>query len=58
MHQDRARPKAGKSLREKMQTVDVYIGQDAPGAGGPPDDRAALAQAIVRAGKRRRGEEP
>jgi hypothetical protein len=50
------RPK-GKSLREKMQNVAINIGLDAPGDGGAaPDNRAALARAIVEAGKKRRGE--
>ena len=47
-------PSAKAPLRERMENVKVDIGQDA--VGGPPDDRAALAQAIVLAGKRRRGE--
>jgi hypothetical protein len=49
--------KGDKSLREKMENVRVDIGPDPGGDGGPPDSRAALAQAIVRAGRRRRGEE-
>jgi hypothetical protein len=49
--------KAGPSLRQKMESVKIDIGQDAPGAGGPTDDRAAMAQRIIAAGRKRRGEE-
>lgn len=59
MHRESTRPKKGaKSLREKMESVAINIGPDAPGAGAPSDDKAAMAQAIIRAGRRRRNEEP
>jgi hypothetical protein len=49
---------SGRSLRERMQSVKIDVGPDGPGEGGAaPDNRAQLAQAIVRAGRRRRGEE-
>jgi hypothetical protein len=51
-------PKGGKSsLRERMQSVKVDVGLDPADVPGPSDSRAALAAAIVRAGRRRRGEE-
>jgi uncharacterized protein (DUF4415 family) len=57
MYEQAARPK-GKPLREKMAGVgEIGVGPDAPGVGGPSDDKAAMAQAIIRAGRRRRGEE-
>ena len=56
LHAQATKPR-GRPLREKMQGVDINIGQDAPNAGGPADGRAELAAAIVRAGRRRRGEE-
>jgi hypothetical protein len=53
------KPKGGRPLRERMESVKIDVGLD-PGdvPGGPSDGRAALAQAIVRAGRRARGEEP
>jgi hypothetical protein len=51
------RGKGGPSLREKMQNVRIDVGQDAPGEGGAaPDNRSALAAAIIAAGKKRRNE--
>lgn len=50
-----AHPKGRKTLRERMQGVDVNIGLDA--VDGAPNDKAAMAAAIVRAGRRRRNEE-
>ena len=41
-------------LRERMENVKVEVGQDA--AGGPANETAAIAQAIIMAGKKRRGE--
>ena len=49
------KPKAGKTLRERMEGVEVKVGPDGPN-GQAPDDRAALAAAIIQAGKRRRNE--
>ena len=49
------RLKGGKPLRERMADVKVDIGRDVVSA--PSDDKAAMAAAIVRAGRRRRGEE-
>ena len=49
-------PKGRKTLREKMAGIEVSVGQDAPDAGGPSDGRAALAAAIIAAGKKRRNE--
>jgi hypothetical protein len=48
-----------KSLRERMEAAGIpSIGPGPPeGPGNPSDGRAQLAQAIVRAGRRRRGEE-
>jgi hypothetical protein len=52
-----AKQKAGPSLREKMANIKIDVGQDAPGDGGAaPDNRTALAQAIILSGKKRRGE--
>jgi hypothetical protein len=49
--------KSGKSLREKMQGIEVNIGPSPPeGPGSPSDSRAQLAAAIVAAGKKRRNE--
>jgi hypothetical protein len=52
-----SRGKGGPSLRERMQSVNIDVG---PGPlerpGGPSDNRAQLAQAIINAGKKRRGE--
>ena len=56
LHKQATKPK-GRPLREKMQGVDISIGQDAPNAGGPSDGRAELAARIIQAGRRRRGEE-
>ena len=56
LHAQATKPR-GKPLREKMAGVgEIGVGQDAPG-GAAPNDRAALAAAIIKAGRRRRGEE-
>jgi hypothetical protein len=47
--------KGGKPLRERMENIKVNIGPDVIDA--PSDDRAALARAILAAGRKRRGEE-
>jgi hypothetical protein len=54
------KPKSGKPpLCERIEAAGIpSIGMDIPGGGAPLDGRAAMAQAIVRAGRRRRGEEP
>ena len=41
-------------LRDRMEGVRVEVGPDA--VSGPPNDTAAMAQAIIMAGKKRRGE--
>ena len=53
MYEASARPK-GKPLRERMENIKVDIG---PGGGpdGPSDDRAAMARAIIEAGRKARG---
>ena len=41
MYQASTKPKSGgKSLRARMESVSINVGMDAPGAGGPTDDRA------------------
>ena len=56
LHAQATKPK-GRPLRERMESVKVDIGPDAPGAGGPSDGKAEMAAAIIKAGRRRRGEE-
>jgi hypothetical protein len=53
-----AKPKSGKPpLRERMEAAGIpSIGMDVPGGGAPSDGRAALAQAIINSGRKRRGE--
>ena len=54
MH-ERTKPR-GRPLREKMQGIKVDIGHDAPaGPGGTSDPRAAMAAAIIAAGRKARG---
>ena len=51
-----ARPKGGKPLRERMENIKVDIGPGGPdGPGDPSDDRAAMARAILEAGRKARG---
>ena len=57
MFEEATRPKGkGKSLRQRMEGIKAEAGLDGPNAQAPPDDRAALAQAIINAGRKRRGE--
>ena len=51
MYQDASRPKGAKSLREKMQGVEVDVGPGSPGDDVPPDSHAAMAQRILAAAK-------
>ena len=55
LHEATTKPR-GRPLREKMENVRIDVGRDAPG-GDAPNDRAAMAAAIVNAGRKRRGEQ-
>jgi len=55
MYQDSTRPKGIKPLRDRMAGVNVAIGPGGPeGSSGSDDPRAALAQAIIAAGRKAR----
>jgi hypothetical protein len=57
MYEQAARPKGSRPLRERMKGIGVEIGPDGPdGPGDATDPRAAMARAIILAGKKARGE--